>query len=222
MSLGVPRKVRVSKPRKTKGDRIHKLIHNLQRIQIKILAEAPPDLPLEPFLEIFGRWRKEKHPAEWVDLADYAHVARGPGIVLIGQRCNFAFDISGPAPGILYTARKGLTGTLPERLHSTLQWCLDLSQRFVGEPQFPPAVKMRTDALEIRFPDRLETPNTASTDDALRPIVQQALDALYGPGGYALIPQSDPRQCYGFSVLAKQAMPLEALLERVAKAPVRA
>ena len=198
------------------------MIHNLQRIQIKILSNAPQDLSLEPFIEIFARWRKEKHPAEWVDLADYAHVPRGPGIVLIGQRCNFAFDTADPAPGILYTAKKGLTGTHPERLHSALQWCLELSQRFVGEPQFPPAVKLRTGALEIRFPDRLETPNTASADDALRPVVQQALDAFYGTGGYALIPQTDPRQCYGFSVQAKQAIPLEALLERVAKTPVRA
>ncbi|MBI1956091.1 MAG: hypothetical protein HYS38_06820 [Acidobacteria bacterium] len=198
------------------------MIHNLQRIQIKILAEAPPDLSLEPFLEIFGRWRKEKHPAEWVDLADYAHVTRGPGIVLIGQRCNFAFDTADPAPGILYTAKKGLTGTHPERLHSALQWCLELSQRFVAEPLFPQSATLRTDALEIRFPDRLETPNTASTDEALRPVVQQALDALYGPGGYALIPPTDPRQCYGLSVQAKQAVPLEALLESVAKASVRA
>ncbi|MBI4460417.1 MAG: hypothetical protein HY648_10215, partial [Acidobacteria bacterium] len=70
------------------------MIQNLQRIQIKILSGAPAGLSLDPFIEIFGRWRKESHPAEWVDLADYAHVPRGPGIVLIGQRCNFSVDMA--------------------------------------------------------------------------------------------------------------------------------
>ncbi|MBI3895794.1 MAG: hypothetical protein HY313_07660 [Acidobacteria bacterium] len=196
------------------------MIHNLQRIQIKIFSNAPRDLSLEPFLEIFARWRKEKHPAEWVDLADYAHISRGPGIVLIGQRCNFAFDMADPAPGILYTAKKGLTGTPLERLHSALQWFLELSQRLVGESEFPSSAMPRTDLLEIRFTDRLETPNAASTTMELRPAVQQMLDVIYGSCGYELIPQTDARQCYGFSVQAKQALPLGALLEHITKGSV--
>ena len=204
----------VCRPRKTSTDRIHKLIRNLQRIQIKISSKAPRNLSLEPFLEIFARWRKEKHAAEWVDLADYAHIPRGPGIVLIGQRCNFAFDMVDPAPGILYTAKKGLTGTPLERLHSTLQWCLELSQRLVGESEFPSSAMPRTDLLEIRFTDRLETPNTASTTMELRPAVQQMLDVIYGSGGYELIPQTDARQCYGFSVRIGASQPLDGLLKR--------
>ncbi|MBI4463409.1 MAG: hypothetical protein HY647_01785 [Acidobacteria bacterium] len=196
-------------------------IPDLQRIQIKIPSDAPPSLNLDSFLVIFSRWRKEKeHPAEWVDLADYAHVPRGPGMVLIGQRCNLSFDLADPAPGILYTAKKGLAGSLTERLVSALQGCLELALRLSAEPEFPPDVHLQTDWLELRLPDRLETPNTPATDRLLRPIVEHVLSTLYGHARYELTPQSDSKQCYGFSVRTRASQPLEALLERARSARI--
>ena len=194
------------------------MTQDLQRIQIKIPSVAPPDLNLDPFVEIFARWRLDKkHPAEWLDVADYAHVVRGPGIVLVGLRSNFSFDLAAPAPGILFAARKGLTGSAAERILSALRWCLELSQRLATENEFPAAARLRTDSLVLRFNDRLDTPNTFETDQALRPAVTQALDALYGAGTYELIPEGDPKECYGFSVRARAAESLEALLARLAQ-----
>jgi hypothetical protein len=194
------------------------MILNLQHIQIKIFVDAPGGLNLDPFLEIFGRWRKEKeHPAEWVDLADYAHMSRGPGIVLIGQRCNFSLDLAPPQPGILYSAKKGLSGSHRERIASALRSSLELTKRLLGEKEFPANLRLRPDSIEIRFNDRLEIPNNASAEKELRPPVSQALDSLFGPQGYALTPQSDPAECYGFSAVAKKEVSLEALLERMAQ-----
>ncbi len=194
------------------------MIRNLQRIQVKIASDAPPTLNLDPFIEIFARWRKEKeNPAEWVDLADYAHIPRGPGIVLVGQRCNFAFEMADPCPGVLYAARKGLTGSHFEKILVSLRSCLELSKRLVAEPEFPSGVHLRTDSLELRFNDRLEAPNTTATDEELRPAVRHALDQLFGRESYDLVLQADPTQCYGFSVRAKTAEPLDALLARVVR-----
>ena len=192
------------------------MIRNLQRIQIKVATDSPPGLNLNPFLEIFGRWRKEKDdPAEWVDVADYAHIPRGPGIVLIGQRCNFSFDLAPPGPGILYTAKKGLSGTHEEKILTAFQWCLDLTNRLASEEEFPNDVKLRTDSFEIRFNDRLETPNNSSTDQELRLPLRSVLDILFGQHSCDLSPQTDPVQCYGFSLVAKRAEPLEVLLGRL-------
>ena len=82
--------------------------------------------------------------------------------MLIGQRCNFSFDMGGPGPGILYAAKKGLTGSHPARILAAIEWCLALSNLLVAEEEFPPGVRLRTDSLELRFQDRLETPNTAA------------------------------------------------------------
>lgn len=190
------------------------MIPDLQRIQIKIAADAPPGLRLDAFLEIFARWRKETHPAEWVDLADYAHLPRGPGIVLAGQRCNVAFDVTEPGPGILYTAKKGLTGSHAERLSAAMAWCLEFSKRLIAEPEFPKEVRLRTDSLELRFNDRLETPNTSETAAELRPAVEQVLNALYGPWGYDLRPYGNQADFCGFTVRAKKAESLDNLLDR--------
>jgi hypothetical protein len=153
-------------------------------------------------------------------LADYAHVPRGPGIVLAGQRCNFSFDMADPAPGILYFARRGLTGPPADRLASAIRSCLELSQRLIAEPEFPSSVQLRTDSWELLFPDRLETPNDPTTDSALRPTVQQTLDTLFGAHGYELPPHSDAKQAYGFSIRAKKADSLAALLERLQRVPL--
>ena len=193
------------------------MIPNLQRIQIKIACDAPPGLSLDPFLEIFARWRKESHPAEWVDLADYAHLPRGPGVVLVGQRCNFSFDLADPGPGILYAAKKGLSGSHAERLGAAFQWCYEFSKRLIAEPEFPKDVRLRTDALELRFNDRLETPNNAPTDAELRPAVEQLLNVVFGSGEYELIPHSEPADCYAFTVHAKKAVPLDTLLARTSE-----
>ena len=211
------------------------MIPDLQRIQIKIAADAPAGLRLEPFLEIFARWRKETHPsnalpstplraggagpAEWVDLADYAHLPRGPGIVLVGQRCNVAFDLADPGPGILYTAKKGFTGSHAERLNAAMEWCLEFSKRLIAEPEFPKDVRLRSDSLELRFNDRLETPNTHETDAELRPAVVEVLNALFGADGYDLRPFGNRADFYGFTVRAKKAEPLDALIKRLTNVP---
>lgn len=205
------------------------LTMDLQRIHIKMLTDAPVSLSLEPFVEIFGRWRHDKnHPAGWVDLADYAHVPRGMGIVLVGFQANFSFDMCDDqgrsAPGLLYAAKKGLIGTYTERIASALLSCLSLSQRLVAEKEFPQQVHLRTDALEIRFPDRLVTPNTKETYMELCPAVLQVIDRMYGAGTsgrYQLVPVSDPAKVLGCSIRAKSAEPLATLLQRLSGGGLR-
>ncbi len=187
---------------------------DLQRISIKILSEAKADISLTSFLDIFGRWRADKaHAAEWVDLADYAHVPRGPGIMLVGLKVNFAFDLADPAPGTLYVTRKGLTGTHEQRIKAALRGAFDLSKRLAAEKNYP-AARLCTDALELRFPDRLFTPNTKATDAELRPAIDAALNAALG--ACQLTAVSDAGASYGYNIKAAKAEPLDALLARLA------
>ncbi|HYM09390.1 MAG TPA: hypothetical protein VEU62_01590 [Bryobacterales bacterium] len=188
----------------------------IQRIAVKILTNAPQSLNLDPVLSIFARWRKdESHPAQWVDLADYAHMSRGLGIVLVGRLCNFAFDMGLPAPGILYTSKKGLEGETEDRLRHVLRASLEMTRALLAEPEFPAGVHLDTGALELAFNDRLETPNIASTDRLLRPAVLAVLDQVFGSGGYEAAPERDPARRYGFSVRAVNPPPLEGLLARL-------
>jgi hypothetical protein len=189
---------------------------DFQRIQIKILTDAPATLNLEPFLAIFARWRADNnHPAGWVDVADYAHVSRGAGVLLAGLNTNVSFDMEDPAPGILYMARKGLNGTSAERIALALRSAVEISRRLIAEPEFPKDVHVRMGEMELNFPDRLESPNDAATDRELRPAVQQILDRVFGANRYDLSLHSNLTQAYGFSIRAKSKEPLEAMLQRL-------
>lgn len=189
---------------------------DIQKISIKILTDAPVTLSLEPFLAIFGRWRSDSsHPAQWVDLADYAHMVRGPGIVLVGTLCNFSFDMGTAAPGILYSSKKGLEGSPAERLRSALQSCFELASALVAEKEFPATVHVLTGSLELSFNDRLETPNTEATDRVLCPAALKVFDELLSRGSYELKRQPDPARLYGFSIGTTRAPGLKELLDRL-------
>jgi len=176
----------------------------VQRVSLKILTDAPASLNLDPFLAIFGRWRQDQnHPARWIDLADYAHMPRGPGIVLIGQLANFGFDLGTACPGIVYATKGGLTGSTVDRLRGVFRDAFAMAARVAAEPEFPSGVNLRTGSLELAFNDRLETPNNDSTDGELRPWVSGVLDELYGAGAYRLHPEPDPGRRYGFSIDAE-------------------
>ena len=181
----------------------------LQRIGVKILTDAPAKLNLDPLLSIFGRWRTETdHPAQWVDLADYAHMPRGPGVVLVGKRANFSFDMSDPAPGPLYVSKKDLSGAPAERLGGVFRASFAFAERLAAEAEFPAGVRLDTSALEVVFNDRLETPNNGSTDAELRSVVSAVADRLFGRSGYELERRRDAGDRYGFSIRA--ARPPEA------------
>ena len=189
---------------------------DLQRVCLKILTDAPVSQKLDPFLAIFGRWRTDAaDPAQWVDLADYAHMARGPGIVLIGHRCNFSFDLGTAAPGVLYCSKQGLAGSLEARLTAVFQHSFALAGRLVAEPEFPAGVHLRTGALELVFNDRLETPNNGAVNAVLRPAVATVLDKLFGPGAYRLTPGADPARRLGFAIESPDAVALEVLSRRL-------
>ncbi len=173
----------------------------LQRIGVKILTDAPATLRLDPFISIFGRWRTEAdHPAQWVDLADYAHMPRGPGVVLVGKRANFSFDMGDPAPGPLYVSKKDLAGAPEERLESVVRASFAFAERLAAEAEFPAGVRLDTSALEIVVNDRLEAPNNGSTDAWLRPLVVAVADRLFGRSAYDLERHADPGRRYGFSL----------------------
>jgi len=178
-----------------------------QKVSLKILSDAPVTLNLDPFLQIFARWRVQ----DWVDLADYAHMTRGPGIVLVGHRANFSFDMGTSAPGVLYLSKKDLEGTAEGRLRAVFRECFALTQRLLAEPEFPAQVQLRTGSLELAFNDRLETPHTEATDRALRPAVEAVFDQLFGARAYRLTPEPDVSRRYGFTIEARSAPSLEAL-----------
>lgn len=136
-----------------------------------------PDAPnLDSLLAIFNRWRQvEDHPCDWVDLADYAHMAQGPGILIAGKRDRYSIDLNPPGPGLLTSTRSGLGGGLQERFSEALRRARELNEALTSEPEFPADFKTRAGCWEVFVNDRLGFPNDDTTDARVRPALAGAL-----------------------------------------------
>ncbi len=168
---------------------------NLQRIDVKLLLDCPPDPDLDQFLVIFDRWRKaDDHPADWVDLADYAHMPGGPGILIAGKRDTFSVNLNPPGPGLLTSVRSGLEGSLEDRFREALRRAREFNAGVMAEPEFPAEFSVREGAWEIYVNDRLGFPNTDPTDRLVRPAVAAALGVA--PGSLTRDPDSRNRLGY--------------------------
>ena len=194
---------------------------DIQKINIKLFTDGPGVINLDPFLAIFARWRQdESHPAAWVDLADYAHVAKGPGVALVGQQGNLSIDLAEPGPGILWNNKKELDGSIEDRILETFRRGMTLARRLMAEPDYPEAFKPRVGFWELSFNNRLQLPNDPNTDRLLRPAVDAALGSLLGAGSYMIIRQSDSYRRYGFMIHCNAVDCLDTLLEKLERASI--
>lgn len=149
---------------------------SLQRIDVKLLLDAPPQPDLDPFLLIFHRWRQRSdHPSDWVDLADYAHMPSGPGILIAGKRDTFSVNLNPPGPGLLTSVRSGLKGSLEDRFREAFRRARGLNAAVLAEAEFPSEFQVRKGAWEVFLNDRLGFPNTDASDRIVRPALAAAL-----------------------------------------------
>ena len=179
---------------------------DLQRIDLKALVDAPRDVNLDPLLAIFSRWRNDKdHPARWVDLADYAHMSRGAGIVIVGKQGIFGMTRFEPALGLLYSGRADYEGSFEKRVLESFRRHLALTTALLREPDYPAELKTLTGGWEVTVNDRLGFPNNDDTDKLLRPQIVAALDKVFGAAAYEITRLSDPQQRYGFGLRSDKA-----------------
>ena len=86
---------------------------DLQKINVKFYLAEGSDLPPEAAFRAFSRWIPETTDEVLIDVADYAHVPRGPKTVLVGHEANYILDdTDGPCCG---------RGLAPERRRRELQ-----------------------------------------------------------------------------------------------------
>jgi hypothetical protein len=128
-----------------------------------------------------------------LDVADYAHVPDGPGVMLIGHEADRAIDFGEGRPGVVYQRKRDLGGTLEQRFALTLE----AVDRTAAEIEADPAaggVVFDRDEILVRINDRLVAPNDDDTLAAIRPALEAAIAAVR-PGRAARITRvaDDPK-----------------------------
>ena len=196
-----------------------------QRIAVKFFAAPDPAAPvdLQPFIGIFHRFIQRKAlPGLLIDVADYAHVPDGPGVVLIGHEADYGIDQAGGRAGLL-AVRKRLAATpLADAARDALQRALAAVAAIEAEPEAK--LRFATGAFELDVLDRLAAQNDDVAFAAARTAIAPLCDALYGAGSWKAERASagDPRKPLGIRVEAPGAPAASLLLERIPKAAAQA
>jgi hypothetical protein len=172
---------------------------NVQHINVKIFVEDESAFVSSDATIVFHRWIRESAcPEMLIDVADYAHVSAGPGLLLIGHEANYSFDNREKRLGLLYNRKAPLDGTFRSRLQQARRAALDACDRLEREPEFGGRLKFDRDALEVFVNDRLLASNNDETWVALRPELEEEF------AGYTIRRTGEPRDLFRVSVIRGQ------------------
>jgi hypothetical protein len=185
---------------------------NAHKLQVKLFfaGERPS---LESFIPVFHDWIKHHRlPELLIDVANYAHVPRGPGVALIGHESDYYVDDTDGRSGFLYS-RKREAPPPAERLGDAFRRVLHAA--LLLEKSTEGRAKLRADELLFRINDRLLAPNTEATFAAVRPELDAFLGTLFAGGGYKLSLASGPKQLFAVKIVPEAKADLPTLLGRI-------
>jgi hypothetical protein len=190
------------------------------RVACKFFLQPDPRAPLDlhPFIGVFHRFIQEQSlPGLLIDVADYAHVPDGPGVLLVGHDVDYGLDLTGGRAGLL-TTRKRLDGaSLAEALRSALEWGL----RSIEAVERADALDVRFDpsAVTVQVVDRLAAPNDDAAWAMLAEQASPVLAELYGEKVEVSRAQAeDARRCLALHAVAQESASAGELAGRLAGA----
>ena len=141
------------------------------RISIKLFVENDEHFKLEDVVPVFHRWI-QTHAIEdhlLIDVANYAHVKDGPGIVLVAHEGNFSLDTRGGRLGFTYQRKQQIQDSFDERVRRVFETTINAAALLQGAPPTGARLKFRGDELEFRICDRLFAPNDTETLEDVKP-----------------------------------------------------
>jgi hypothetical protein len=164
-----------------------------QHINVKIFATGASRVEWHSLIPIFHRWiREQAMPELLIDVADYAHVPAGPGVMVIGHEANYSVDNRENRLGLLYNRRTSLDGSSQDRIRQAYDAALFAAKKLQQEPELGGSLRFAESEVEVWVNDRLLAPNTPETFAAFEEEVALSLSNRLG-GTPKLARSTDPR-----------------------------
>ncbi|MGA2441354.1 MAG: hypothetical protein ABSH08_10365 [Tepidisphaeraceae bacterium] len=187
---------------------------DVYKIAVKVFASAPDGVGLD-FVPIFHHWIQNQSVQghRLIDVADYGHVAAGPGTVLVSSEANFYLDRGENRLGLLYSRKLPMEGSFADRLRAAIGEAMKAAARLEQEPEIAGKLKFKTDEILIRLNDRLRAPPNDQTVAAAKGDVQAVAKRLYGDAA-VVESQFTPQTVVEFRIKSKESPPLATLLGR--------
>lgn len=164
------------------------------KVQIKLYAQKNTEQSLEPYIPLFHQWIQKDAVGEMIfDVADYTHVPRGIGVLLVGHGSDYALDQGEDRPGLLYSRKRDLPAGAA-LVQDALSRVLEAAALVDATPAFSGPHGFQTKELLFRFPDRLHLRNDEVGFERARPAVESALGALLPDQSYTLAREGEARE----------------------------
>jgi hypothetical protein len=169
----------------------------IQRLGIKIFAAESASVELADFIPVFHTWIQkriiENHLL--VDIHDYSHINRGPGILLVAHEGNFSIDMADDRLGLLYYRKQPLDGSPEERFATIVKTALRACRLLEEDPALAGRLRFQNDEMMVVANDRLHAPNDSKTFAELEPILSAGFKKALNGGEVKLESASgDPRE----------------------------
>jgi len=170
----------------------------LQHVNVKLLLRNPDAVELEALVPVFHSWIQEQAGKELLlDVASYAHVKDGPGILLIGHEADYSLDLTDGRLGLRYNHKASLEGSNASHLDQATLSALRALERLQSDARLGGRIQFDGRGLELFINDRLLTPNNDETRQAADPELRAFLNRLLAGAGYSLAYEAAPRRLFG-------------------------
>lgn len=167
---------------------------NTDKVQVKLFATQGVEESLDCYIPIFHRWIQEEVSDELlIDVADYRHVPKGVGVVLIGHGSDYAIDQGEGRPGLSFN-RKRAVPEGKDPVADALERTLEAARRIEEDSEANGPRGFSTDEILFRFVDRLHGENDDQNFDKVRPDLEAALSQHFPGKKYSLQREGEARE----------------------------
>lgn len=183
----------------------------LQKLSVKFFIEQPDDVPLTKFIDVFHSWIQTTDGV-YHDVADYSHMQAGPGIVLVADNANVSIDEAENRRGLLFSQKRRLSGSNPEKLRSVVAAALEICRKLEAEPALRGKLRFSANEAVIWINDRLAGTNNEVSFQELKSEVEPFVKQLYGNAEISFDCDRDPRKRLHVRIKTSGRLDVNALL----------
>ncbi|MBK6917539.1 MAG: hypothetical protein IPH07_09080 [Deltaproteobacteria bacterium] len=148
------------------------------------LAIVGPQTPaLDDYIPVFHDWIRTGALTDdvMIDVADYAHVGEGPGVLLVCHEGHYVIDRSRGGVGLAYHRKRGQPAAdAAATAGVALARVIRAARLLQAHASLAGRLSFDTGGLEVRVLDRLRAPNDDAGWERVRGPLHDAIAAAWG------------------------------------------
>ncbi len=180
------------------------------RISVKLYLEDPAALDPEAIVPVFHRFiREDAVGGIPIDVARYAHVVNGPGVLIVGHQLDYAVDLAGGRPGLSVTSKRDAEGPFAERVLALTREAARLSLLLQSQDDVGSAARVSPGEVLVTVLDRFEAPNDDTTLARAEPALLEVFQPLSEDASVTVERVGDSREPFAAHIAITSPRALE-------------